>query len=382
MDHDQHGIQDSNEAYAVYVAQATAEEIGAASADHSRERFREFQTYLSGTGLSIDDWSTGRFRAYKNNVDAQIPNFVRRLVNLHNGVKLEFELREKEERILGNKADMLIHVEGREDPYRVSVKNYIGSSGILRPQVSSGTFLSFACQFVFDRVGVGIYSDPRPGKIVFRGSDKQDRDEVLRHQGRKDLIEPLDVLENCQKWMREQLLSPECEHYNQDRVRETVARIAEPAMRATLEIFTLIDSGTKSTVRTKFLAKIGMDGKEEALFFDSQRLLDSITSPKYHQLRARLNAPTTSFDVIVHRQNVRFTFTDGDETLLRTDVPFTVNTNGAWYRPREKYSGTRRYNDKGHDVDLMWGQRRPYKSREIATSTNTYVDLSKTGIFS
>ncbi len=382
LDNDQHSIQDSNEAYAVYVAQVTAEDLGVATERSSRERYAEFATYLHNCGLSLDEWEHGLYGKYKANVDTQVPKFVARLADTYHESTFDFELREKEERIEGNKADMIVKVSGLEAAHRVSVKNYIGAGGILKPQVSSGTFLSFACEFVFDRVGVGVYTDPRDsalfdGNPTFRGSNNTQRNAVLEFERREEFIEPLMFLDRCQQEMRAELLGPDCEFYDAVRVRSVVERIAQPAIESVLHIFGLLG---EDKVRWKFLAKIGMDGKEEALFFDSHRVVDSITNPRYHELRAWLNAETTAFSFFQHRQNIRFEFTDGVQTF-KTDVPFTINTNGAWYRPKQHYEGSVTYDDKGHDVDLFWGQRRPYKSREIATSTNTYVDLSKTGIF-
>ena len=383
MDNDQHSIQDSNEAYAVFVAQLTAEGLGVATHRASGARYEEFTSYLEKCGLTLQEWEHGLFGRYKTNVDTQVPEFVRRLITAYPGRTFEFELREKEERIEGNKADMFVTPSGLGRPLRVSVKNYIGQGGITRPQVSSGTFLSFACEFVFDRVGVGIYTDPRhgvdasSGKPVFRGSNNESRNAVLTYQGRERLIRPLMLLDDCQQEMRAELLGPECEFYEGDRVRSVVERIAEPAIEAVLEIFSILGQGN---VRFKFLAKIGMDGKEDALFFDSERVVDSITNPKYNELRGWLNSEATDFRAFRHKQGIRFAFSDGARDFS-TDVPFTINTNGAWYRPKPPFSGTRVYRDKGHDVQLRWGQRRPYKSKEIATSTNTYVDLRKAGLF-
>lgn len=378
MDNEQHWIQDSNEAYAVFVAQATAEEIGVAAGVASEQLYQAFSEYLSSCGLTLDDWEHGLYGKYKANVDNQVPRFVRRLADLHWGRTLEFELREKEERNLGNKADMFLRIGGDVEPKRISVKNYIGAGGITRPQVSSGTFLSFACQFVFDRVGVGVYTDTRAPGAVFQGSNRTARESVLDFESRSELIPLLRRLEGFQQEMREELLGPECEYYDPARVRTVVERIAPPAISVTCEILDIVG---EDVVRDKLLAKIGMDGKEEALFFDSMRYVDSITSPRYHDLREQLNAATTQFSILPRKQSLRFEFVAAERVLLPVDIPFTINTNGAWFRPADRYAGTRVYRDKGHDVALVWGQRRPYKSREIATSTNTYVDLSNTGIF-
>jgi hypothetical protein len=381
VDDDQHSIQDSCEAYSAYVMQRSAEELGVATTHHSDDLLAAFEMYLANCGLAISEFEQSEFGKYKRNADLQVPRFVERLANHFGGATLDFVLDEAAMRIAGLKGDVWISVSSREDLISLSLKNYIGGGGITRPQVSSGTYLSFTCGFVFDRIGVGKYEDPRPDALAptFQGSNTAIRDAVLDYEGRPELKDPLAYLQQLNAEMREELLSPECEMYDKARVRSVVERIAQPGIETVLRIFGFLGI---ARVREKFLARIGMDGKEEALFFDAERYVDSITNSRYNDLRQKLNADTTVFSAVQHRQAIRFEFSDeSGNDLLRTEVPFTVNTNGAWYRPRVRYEGIREYDDKGHAVMLNWGQRRPYKSREIATSTNTYLNLTRTGIF-
>ena len=201
---------------------------------------------------------------------------------------------------------------------------------------------------------------------------------MLAFEGRTQFIGPLATLERLQSEMRTELLGEDCKIYDAGRVRSVVERIAQPGIEAVLEIFDLLGH---DAVRTSLLARMGMDGKEESLFFDADRYVDSITSPAYRNLLGRLNDEHTVFSVAQHRQNIRFSFRRGADVVLKTDVPFTINTNGAWHRPAQRYEGTQRIIDKGRAVDLVWGERRPRKSMEIATSTNTYIDLAKVGVF-
>jgi hypothetical protein len=381
VDDDQHSIQDSCEAYAAFMMQRSAEELGVAKRRHSEELWDAFESYLAQCGLDLEKFEQSEFGKYKRNADLQIPLFVDRLARHFAGATLEFLLDEATMRVAGLKGDVWIEVSTLDAPISLSLKNYIGGGGITRPQVSSGTYLSFACGFVFNRVGVGKYDDPRPDAPApaFQGSNAATRNAVLEYEGRSELKRPLEQLEELNAEMREELLSPECEMYDRARVRSVVERIAQPGIETVLGIFDLLGV---DRVRDKFLARIGMDGKEEALFLDADRYVDSITNSRYHDLRQSLNAETTTFTAAQHRQGIRFEFSDErGKDLLRTDVPFTVNTNGAWYRPRARFQGLREYDDKGHLVMLKWGQRRPYKSREIATSTNTYLNLARTGIF-
>ena len=380
MDRKHHLIQDTAEVYAVAVMQEEADRLGVAGSATASDRRREFESYLNSSGLTASDFDTGLYQKYKTNVDRQIPAFVARLVGHHDfvGRTLDFRNDEAAMRVLGQKADFLISVSSSSGQsskeIAVSLKNYTGAGGITRPQVSSGTYLSFACGFVFDRVGVGLYADPREGGRRFRGQDRKDRDAVLRYEKRESLIEPLAVLEALQQRVREELLSDSCRMYEAARVKAVVAHIAPIGIEAVLKVFDLLG---QATVRTAILARMGLDGTEESLFFDAKRYVDSMTNPSYRQLLLRLNDPDTVFTAEQHKQGIRFCFSSASTVLLKTDVPFTINTNGAWFRPKERYSGKRPVDDKDTVVHLEWGERRPRKSREIATSTNTYIDPSQ-----
>lgn len=380
MDDVQHSIQDSCEAYAVYVMQRTAENLGISTDGSSSARWADFVDYLNSCNMNLADFDKGDFAKYKNNVDLQVPRFVERLADYYGDSTFTFELVEAQARNGGLKTDVHIHVSGHREPVQLSIKNYIGSGGITRPQVSSGTYLSFANGFIFERIGVGKYEDPRPDMKWFMGSNGATREAVLDYTKRSEYKKWLAHLSELSREMREDLLGDDCRMYDQSRVRAAVDRCANAGIATVLAIFHALGP---ETVQEKFLARMGMDGTEEALFFDARQYIDSITSPKYHQLRAKLNASSTTFRYDQHGQGIRFEFIDtSGKSLLSTDVPFTINTNGAWHRPKKRYEGRQIKNDKGTEVRLLWGERRPNKSREIATSTNTWVNLRKAGIFS
>jgi hypothetical protein len=378
VDREQHIVQDAAEHFAVFTMQAAAERLGisASTTSHSLEAI--FLKYLHDAGLTEDAFFHGKYKQYRLNAEQQLPLFVERLRTFYDSRKLTFKTVESEFRNKGLKGDFTIEVSSISDPISVSLKNYIGSGGIGRPQVGSGTFASFAAGFIFERVGVGKYADPRNSGQTFQGSNVKDRNGVLRHMGLPDLIDKLALLDDCQSDMRNELLGPECEFYDGERVARVARQIAAKAKPAVLSVFEVLGP---DVVRTTLLERAGLDGKEDALFFDSERFVDSITGKNYHELRQRLNSVSTAFDTRDHGQGIRFEFSESGVVILKVDVPFTINTNGAWYRPKEHYTGFQLYRDKGHNVSLEWGQRRPYKSREIATSTNTYVDLASAGIF-
>jgi hypothetical protein len=376
LDRDQHITQDAAEHYAVFRMAEYSEEQGWAT-EPSSERLREsFLGYLKERDWDFEGKFSLAYPAYRKNVDKQIPAFVQRLHDKFPSSSFSFLIDEANFRNQGLKADFSLQLNDRSKPFLISLKNYVGSGGITRPQVSSGTFLSFAAGFVFERVGVGSYSDPRHPEKTFSGSSREDRNEVLKFQGRNALISPLDVLEDLQQIVRKELLT--VKFFDRTKVRKVIEQIVPKGQEAMLEVFEALGA---EVVREKFLERVGLDGTEEILFFDEDRSVDSITNSKFHDLSFSLNSPETLFQITPVGQSLRFAFSEDKKPVLQVDVPLTINTNGAWHRPKEKYEGKQIKNDKGHELALEWGELRPYKSREIATSTNTYVNLKATGIF-
>lgn len=377
MEREKHYMQDAAEIYAVYLMQSEVERLGKAIRCTSPDLWTTFTNYLEERGLSTNDFKLTELGSYKANTDRHIPNFVARLCEMNADQLFEFQLVESEFRNLGLKGDFIIIGSTWDEPVAVSLKNYAGKSGILRPQVASGTFASFAAGFVFEKAGVGKYIDPRDPAKTFQGSNVKTRNEILSWMGADEIASRLAVLDQLQSMVREEFLGEDCRYYDKLRVQVAARKIASIGIDAVIAVFDLLGL---DKVRSRFVERIGMDGKEEVLFFDSERCVDSITNRRYHDFRLMLNSAETSFAAIAERQSIRFQFA-GEQPIFEVSVPFTINTNGAWWRPTERYEGTQTVIDKNHPVELQWGERRPYKSKEIATSVNTYVNLGATGIF-
>src|SRR3954452_16758058 len=105
--------------------QRAAEDLDVATTHCSHERWAEFVSYLTGCGLTLDDFELGEYGKYKRNADLQLPNFVQRLAQHYKGSTFFFENVEARERNAGRKADVFIHVSGLREPIPVSLKNYI-----------------------------------------------------------------------------------------------------------------------------------------------------------------------------------------------------------------------------------------------------------------
>ena len=237
MDREQHITQDAAEHYAVFVMAQESERLGIATRAHSQDIYDGFRKYLADRHWTLDDFES-KYPAYKINVDAEIPKFIARLKDFYPGSTFEFEIDEAVFRNMGLKADFTVTISSQPKPHFISLKNYIGSGGITRPQVSSGTFLSFAAGFVFERVGVGTYIDPRSADATFSGSNSEQRDAVLDFEGRSRLKSPLKVLDDIQQSMRESLLS--LRFYDEAKMKAVIASIVPKAHAAVLEIFSIL----------------------------------------------------------------------------------------------------------------------------------------------
>lgn len=73
----------------------------------------------------------------------------------------------------------------------------------------------------------------------------------------------------------------------------------------------------------------------------------------------------------IHNQGLIFHFFDNCGMSIITTVPLTINRNGAWNLDPNR-DNDYFYLDK---KEIPYGHLRPVKSRQIATSTNTYIKL-------
>ena len=130
-------------------------------------------------------------------------------------------------------------------------------------------------------------------------------------------------------------------------------------------------------IKERVINMIGFDGEEELLLIAAKtksRLIDSITNEKLKTLISKVRSDKTTIRYYKHGKNINFDFVDdNEEVVLSVEVPFCLDKNGGWFLPKDKKG---RFYQK-ENMFLDYGQRRPKKSKEINTSTNTYVNLRK-----
>ena len=369
MEQKEHLIQDACEIYAVAMMQERAEQLGVSQSKLSPELHRTFLEHISEKGISDADFR--RFPQYKSNVEEHATFFVERLTDYKKPRDLKFVCTEKEARNNSLKGDFTVTIDDRET-ISISLKNYRNS--IARPQVSAGTFNSFALSFLLPAdPGVGMVRDPRTD-TAFKGSNKAKRDEVLSAIGRAHAVPMLRKLDDLNNEIKERFVnSEEFRFLDEDKFDVERKRVGN---EGAVIIHGLLSSIPIDQIRKQIVDRIGFAGNEEQLMFDPKRYSDSLTVPKFHDLIHNVRHDA-DFSFSIKGQGIAFEFSSHSEEVLSIHVPFTINKNGAWIS--ETYAGRRLHPKEG--VHLATGERRPKKSRELATSVNTYLDLQSTGIF-
>ncbi len=372
MRDEEHYVQDAVELYAVARLQWLAEHHNLAITRDSHTKHAAFVSYAAARGFSIVDFETGRWSIYKATCDCHLPVFFDRLIKRFPGQSMDFENVEVVNRNAQLKGDFRIAFSHCES-ISVSMKNYRRTA--LRPQLNSGTYNSFILNFLFNSPAVGTFIDPTT-EIPFRSTSLSDRDEAIRRNGHASLIPLVHAMDDLNVAIRSRFLDTDEFRYLDEKVFASARKqCGNEGARIGLDILQRLDL---EVIRNRLLRMIGMDGSEEMLLMDPRRFADSITNERFRELRRSVQDSATTLKIGSRKQGIGFDFTRGEVMLLQIDVPFTINKNGAWISG-DVYQGTRFHPKEG--VCLAYGERRPKKSRELATSINTYVNFGATGIF-
>ena len=368
-----HYIQDACEFYVVAQMQKFAEQNDFAKSKQADRKFQEYEDYLRARKLNHNKIQDSEYVA---NCDAIIPEFLSSIKKLYPHEKMDFENIEKEARDQNLKGDFEINFIV-QPPVKFSLKNYKG--GIRRMQFKSGTFNSFVLNFLFTPAGVGTfqYIDADGTIKKFRGNDRKERDSAIASVGYSEIISLVHDMDSIHENMRATVLdSGNFAFYDEHRFDALRKEVGLSGVKIALKILNKID---RKVVHDQIIDMTGFDGAEELLAVSKHEYLDSFTNQKFHKFREILLHEETELTYNVRGQSLLFDFKNNQKSVMRVDVPFTINSNGAWYRD-EPFEGTR-YHQK-EKMLLSYGQLRPKKSREIATSINTYVDLGSTSIYS
>ena len=364
-----HYMQDAAEAYIVFKLQELAVENDAALTDNVDEKFDTFMTYCSERSISQKFGDS----VYKTNIDAIVDNFFQDIVFKFPGRKFDVVDVEKKFRDLKLKGDFAIYFS--EDDYvSFSLKNY--KNGYDRIQLCSGTWNSFLNNFLFESDGVGMFINPNT-KERFKGSNRAVRDELIESMGFSSLKGIYNQFDNILDSVRTFYVNSEEANMWQNVATRWKNDCAKYGQEAAQSIVDALDSLDNSVIKQRIIKMAGLNYDEEILLIGEGNYCCSLFNTNYRNILERCNSIDSVVEYKVNGKGVLFTITDGED-IVSIEVPFTLQKNGAWYLCGEAYEGTVYH--KKEQVDLAYGQRRPKKSKEINTSTNTYLNLKKAGV--
>jgi len=364
-----HYMQDAAEAYIVFKLQELAVEHGVALTDDVAEKFHTFIVYCSERGISQEFGGS----VYKENIDAVVDSFFQNLIAKYPSRKFDVVDVEKKFRDLKLKGDFAIYFS--EDEYvSFSLKNY--KNGFDRIQLCSGTWNSFLNNFLFESAGVGMFINPIT-KQRFRGSNRTVRDQLIGVMGfsplkgiYKDFDNILDAVRSFYVYSKDANMWKNVE----TRWKNDCAKYGLNAAQSVVDALKTLDN---SKIKQRIIKMAGLNYDEEILLIGKGDYCCSLFNDTYADILQRVNNEESVVEYKVNGKGVLFTITDGED-IVSIEVPFTLQKNGAWYLCDEEYEGTIYH--KKEQVDLAYGQRRPKKSKEINTSTNTYLNLKKAGV--
>jgi hypothetical protein len=365
-----HFIQDAAEAYIVYLLQAHAVENEVAITDDVIQKHHTFTQYCEDRDV-LDEFNKS---VYKENIDAVVDKFFSDLLAKYPGRKFDFVDVEREFRDKKLKGDFVIQFEDAST-VSFSLKNY--KKGFNRIQLCSGTWHSFLNNFLFESAGVGTFIDPFTQE-VFQGCDREYRDDLIEKLGYSALKDVYNFFDTVNDTIKEFYTYGEQARYWSNVSSQWKSDCASYGLKAAETIISALDSISKDAVKSRIIKMAGLNYDEEILLVGKGKYLCSLFNQKYAQILERVNSDESVVEYTTNKKGVLFTLRDSAGVIVSIEVPFTLQKNGAWYLPKAKYSGAQYHEKEG--VDLVHGERRPKKSKEISTSINTYLNLKKAGV--
>ena len=368
-------IQDALEIYCVWKLTELAEQHGVSLYNNSDDKLQDYTKYCEQRDITPATSKSGK--SYVSMYNLHLPTWIEKLIVKYPNTKFGFTDVEAEFRNQKKKGDFEMEMVGEtNDTKSVSLKAY--SLGITRIQVCSGTFNSFITNFLFTSDGVGMFLS-KDGER-FRGSNIDKRDYYIEQLGYVNMLDKLHELDTINPLIKKKYVYSDDAAYFTPEI-ETMwehdcYHYGHQALDLTLDI--LRENFKDSEVKERILKMSGFDGEEDILLLDKKRCVDSITDTKIQELTTTLRSDDTTIRYYKRNKNINFDFVNANgEVILSVEIPFTLNKNGGWHLPKDKKGANLRNENYSF---IEYGQRRPLKSKNIATSINTYVCLKRAGV--
>ena len=365
----EHYVQDAAEIYLAALLQQEAENQEVALKHTSKELLKECSVYYRDRNVEKKFLSS----KYRRNIDVTYKQIIQDIIKKYFDRKFHFKYVDVENRNLGKKGDIVIVFDDSEE-ISVSVKNY--QNGYSSIQVCSGTFNSTLNNFLFDDTNCSPGMYIAPSGVIFKGSNREYRDGLVKRDY-PQLLPFFTQLDSINDDTRDFYInSSEAEYYENvaDQWKKDCSSVGTMVAPLIVEALSYLPN---EMILKRLQKATGLVSEEHLLCLGKGEYLFSVTNSEYQKLCARVKA-ATHVEVESRGQSVCYHICDADGTIISINQPCTLQKNGAWFATNEdKFEGLREKNDKGTKFMLKWGQRRPRKSKELATSTNMYLRLKE-----
>ena len=393
-----HYIQDATEQDLVYRVQQLLVRDDLAVTDDWQKKKKEFDDRLAQKKI-VTKYAKSDYKLCLDNHYLEIYD---KFKNYRPGVKFDIIWIGRDGRNESKKGDFILVYEDGEVVVSYSLKVYV--KGYASIQVRSGTYNSLVLSIILKDLAlpsVGMYRNPIPKekwkdltkgmKASIRkykskfdgGKSLAVRDIVLKYLGLDsaiDLLHDLDkIKEDSIARFRDNL---HMRNYFNDGVAEAWKDQCEVAGNAGASLICDYLKNENVEIKDWLLKQIGFSGDEELLALSPNNHLLSTDSEQYKKAVERALSEESLVEYGVRGKGIGFTIKDDEGEIISINVPFTLNKNGAWWTKVKEFEGKKPYPGKKKDRGTMlsYGEWRPQKSQEMATSINTYVELKKAGL--
>ena len=364
-----HYLQDAAECYWTLIVQRELNKRDACVGSVI-ERETEFNDYCSERNI-LELFSDSD---YKKNMDLVIIKFVDELLLKYPDKKMDIINVEAEYRNKGLKGDFIIKFDDDTETISMSLKNY--RKGYSSIQLCSGTWHSFINNCVLIRAcGPGMYTDCETGKRFKAQNRLQQRNRNYIKLGCEGIIPDLVEYDSILNQIREKYINSSFSLIFNDEVLDEWTRDCYELGNKGIDIaIRALDKLPKEKIKKNIIESADLYHKEELLLIGPNgEMMCSLFNESYKDLLLRVNKEDCNLSYCKHGKNLRMILSDSEGEILHIDIPFTLQKNGAWFLPTERYEGKKYHSKEGKE--LSFGERRPKKSKEISTSTNMWFRI-------
>ena len=264
------------------------------------------------------------------------------------------------------KIDIEIDIDGTT--HDISLKQYKKDASV---QLCSGTYSSSLCSLAFQRIGQGVFEN---NGIKFQSKAKDRavvRQQLVSTYGPKlgTLHDDLMILEDSVKPYQVMPKFPGMSVWSN--YCKTTGNKATRILNDMLDIIS-----SKKCLKQDILARAGLDSNHHILVacdMKKPKVYSTLTNTKFVNKIKLLQDSATTLSIDIRGQGINFDFINNKSVICNLYMPLTINRNGAFHLPK---NGKSRICSKSGKT-ILAGQLRPLKAKEMATSTNLWLEIKK-----